>query len=91
MISPADIDYEESMCTLRYASRVKFIKNCVKINVEEKGLIEGFELEIAELKDRLAQLSMAEQRREQKKKDRVVSAEEKEKSKQTKMELEKTE
>ncbi|XP_056646406.1 kinesin-like protein KIF3A isoform X1 [Diorhabda sublineata] len=91
MISPADIDYEESMCTLRYASRVKFIKNCVKINVEEKGLIEGFELEIAELKDRLAQLSVMEQRREQKRKDRAVSAEEKERFKQTAMELERTE
>ncbi|CAG9855551.1 unnamed protein product [Phyllotreta striolata] len=91
MISPADIDYEESMCTLRYASRVKFIKNCVKINVEEKGLIEGFELEIAELKERLLQLNNVEQKREHKKKERAVSAEEKEKSKQTNMELERTE
>lgn len=65
MVSPADIDYEESMCTLRYAARVKYIKNCVKINVEEKGLIEGFELEIAELQQKLAELNMIEQKREQ--------------------------
>ncbi|KAJ8955486.1 hypothetical protein NQ318_003588 [Aromia moschata] len=92
MISPADIDYEESMCTLRYAARVKYIKNCVKINVEEKGLIEGFELEIAELQQKLTELSVQEQKREQaKKKERAVSAEEKEKIKQTNLELEKTE
>lgn len=65
MLSPADVDYEESMCTLRYAARVKFIKNCVKINVEEKGLIEGFELEIAELQQKLAELSVQEQKKEQ--------------------------
>nr|XP_023013785.1 kinesin-like protein KIF3A [Leptinotarsa decemlineata] len=91
MVSPADIDYEESMCTLRYAARVKYIKNCVKINVEEKGLIEGFELEIAELQQKLSELSVIEQRREQKKKERAVSAEEKERLKQTTLELEKTE
>nr|CAH7761503.1 unnamed protein product [Callosobruchus chinensis] len=91
MLSPADIDYEESMCTLRYAARVKYIKNCVKINVEEKGLIEGFELEIAELQQKLMELSVTEQKREQKKKERAVSAEEKERQKQTALELEKTE
>ncbi|KAJ8923592.1 hypothetical protein NQ315_010171 [Exocentrus adspersus] len=91
MVSPADVDYEESMCTLRYAARVKYIKNCVKINVEEKGLIEGFELEIAELQQKLVELSMQEQKKEQKKKDRATSAEEKEKIKQTNLELEKTE
>lgn len=65
MVSPADIDYEESMCTLRYAGRVKSIKNYAKINVEEKGLIEGFELEIAELQQKLLDLSVIEQKKEQ--------------------------
>lgn len=65
MVSPADIDYEESMCTLRYAARVKCIKNYAKINVEEKGLIEGFELEIAELQQKLIELSIIEQKKEQ--------------------------
>lgn len=65
MVSPADIDYEESMCTLRYAARVKCIKNYAKINVEEKGLIEGFELEIAELQQKLLELSIIEQKKEQ--------------------------
>lgn len=65
MVSPANIDYEESMCTLRYAARVKCIKNYAKINVEEKGLIEGFELEIAELQQKLMELSIIEQKKEQ--------------------------
>lgn len=95
MVSPCDLDYEESMCTLRYAARVKYIKNCVKINVEEKGLIEGFELEIAELQQRLAQINSLQERknqeRQQKKKDRILSAEEKDRIRQTAMELEKTE
>ncbi|CAG9817005.1 unnamed protein product [Phaedon cochleariae] len=91
MVSPADIDFEESMCTLRYAARVKYIKNCVKINVEEKGLIEGFELEIAELQQKLTELSVLEQKKEQKKRERAVSAVEKEKLKQTAIEIEITE
>ncbi|KAJ8985878.1 hypothetical protein NQ317_006252 [Molorchus minor] len=88
MISPAELDYEESMCTLRYAARVKYIRNCVKINVEEKGLIEGFELEIAELQQKLGEISALEQKKRTK---RAVSAEEKERIKQRNLELEKTE
>lgn len=63
MISPCEIDYEESICTLRYASRAKYIKNHVRINVEtKKGLIESFEQEIAELQKRVAEISMEEEK-----------------------------
>lgn len=63
MVSPSDVDYEESICTLRYASRAKYIKNHVHVNVEtKKGLIEAFEHEIAELQKRVAQISLAEER-----------------------------
>ncbi len=31
-VSPADYNYEETLSTLRYASRAKFIKNKPKIN-----------------------------------------------------------
>ena len=35
-ISPADYNYEETLSTLRYASRAKFIKNKPKINEDPK-------------------------------------------------------
>lgn len=62
MVSPADIDYEESICTLRYAARVKHIQNHARINVEQKGLIEGFEQEIADLQQKVYLLSLQEQK-----------------------------
>lgn len=73
MLSPADVDYEESICTLRYAARVKHIQNHARINVEQKGLIEGFEQEIAELQQKVLLLSLQEQQREVKQvsKDRI--------------------
>lgn len=62
MVSPNEIDYEESVCTLRYASRAKYIKNHVRINFETKrGLIEAFEHEIAELQKRVAVISLEEE------------------------------
>ncbi|KAK5639041.1 hypothetical protein RI129_011533 [Pyrocoelia pectoralis] len=63
MVSPSEVDFEESICTLRYASRAKYIKNHVRVNVEtKKGLIEAFEHEIAALQKRVAQISMAEEK-----------------------------
>lgn len=58
-VSPSVVDYEETLCTLRYASRVKFIKNTVCINVAfKKGLIESFEEEIERLQNQIAALDM---------------------------------
>ncbi|KAK4871761.1 hypothetical protein RN001_015885 [Aquatica leii] len=77
MVSPCEMDFEESICTLRYASRAKYIKNHIHINVEtKKGLIESFEQEIAELQKRVAQISMAEEKaikpkKKEKEKDKV--------------------
>lgn len=63
MVSPCDVDYEESICTLRYASRVKFIKNHTHINVETKqGLIECFEKEIEELQKRIETITFQEEK-----------------------------
>ncbi|XP_065165361.1 kinesin-like protein KIF3A [Atheta coriaria] len=63
MVSPSDADYEESICTLRYASRVKYIKNTVRINVgTKKGLIEGFEAEIEKLKQQVEYISLHEEK-----------------------------
>ena len=44
-VSPANYNYDETLSTLRYASRAKFIKNKPKINQE---------LTVAELKKLLA-------------------------------------
>lgn len=52
-ISKADADYEETFCTLRYATRVKQIKNYLKLNVEPKSLIQNFENEISKLQQQL--------------------------------------
>lgn len=35
-VSPADYNYDETLSTLRYASRAKFIKNKPKINEDPK-------------------------------------------------------
>lgn len=63
MVSPSEVDYEESICTLRYASRVKYIKNHTHINVETKqGLIESFEKEIEELQKRIQTITFQEEK-----------------------------
>ena len=36
--SPADYNYEETLSTLRYAARVKNIKNQPKVNEDPKGI-----------------------------------------------------
>lgn len=62
MLSPSEFDYEESLCTLRYASRVKFIKNYSQVNTDKLCLIESFEKEIKELQDRIATISLLEEK-----------------------------
>lgn len=63
MVSPSENDYEESICTLRYASRVKYIKNQIRVNVEtKKGMIECFEQEIAKLQERISIISLHEEK-----------------------------
>lgn len=62
MLSPSELDYEESLCTLRYASRVKFIKNYSHVNTDKLCLIESFEREIKELQDRITTISLLEEK-----------------------------
>jgi hypothetical protein len=53
-VSPADYNYEETVSTLRYASRAKSIKNKPKINEDPKdALLKSYEEEIKRLKDML--------------------------------------
>lgn len=54
VISPADYNYDESLSTLRYASRAKFIQNKPKINEDPKdALIREYHEEIQKLKKML--------------------------------------
>lgn len=54
-ISPADYNYDESLSTLRYASRAKNIKNQPKINEDPKdALLREYAEEIRKLKELLA-------------------------------------
>ena len=51
VVSPADYNYEESLSTLRYASRAKFIQNKPKVNEDPKDtLIREYYEEIQKLK-----------------------------------------
>ena len=54
-ISPASYNYDETVGTLRYASRAKLIKNAPKINEDPKdALLRQYEEEIKKLKEQLA-------------------------------------
>ena len=60
-ISPADDNYDETLSTLRYASRAKSIKNKPKINEDPKdALLRQYEQEIQQLKLMLNQMSTTE-------------------------------
>jgi len=55
-ISPASDNYEESLCTLRYANRAKNIKNKPKVNEDPRdALLREYSDEIKRLKDLLQQ------------------------------------
>ena len=50
-ISPSDFNYDETLSTLRYASRAKSIKNKPRINEDPKdALLKQYEEEIKALK-----------------------------------------
>lgn len=53
-ISPADINYDETISTLRYANRAKNIKNRARINEDPKdALLRQFQVEIEQLRKQL--------------------------------------
>ena len=60
-ISPADYNYEETLSTLRYASRAKDIKNKPIVNEDPKdALLKEYELEIRKLKQMLENMNKGE-------------------------------
>ncbi|KAL7292241.1 kinesin-like protein KIF3A [Trichogramma pretiosum] len=53
-ISPADINYDETISTLRYANRAKNIKNHARVNEDPKdALLRQFQIEIEQLREQL--------------------------------------
>ena len=57
-VSPADYNYEETLSTLRYASRAKAIKNKPKVNEDPKdALLKQYEDEIQKLKAMLERMN----------------------------------
>lgn len=57
-VSPADYNYDETLSTLRYASRAKNIKNKPKVNEDPKdALLRQYEDEIKMLKEALLKMS----------------------------------
>ncbi len=57
-VSPADYNYDETLSTLRYASRAKHIQNKPKINEDPKdALLRQYEDEIKSLKDMIGKLA----------------------------------
>jgi len=63
-IGPASYNFEETMSTLRYASRAKNIKNRPKINEDPKdALLREFQEEINRLKSMLGKRGGSASRR----------------------------
>lgn len=61
-ISPSDINYMETISTLRYASRAKNIQNRMRVNEEPKdALLRHFQEEIARLRKQLEENSHEDQ------------------------------
>ena len=57
-IGPADYNYDETINTLRYASRAKSIKNKPRINEDPKdALLREYQEEISKLKEQLSALN----------------------------------
>ena len=57
-VGPADYNYDETMNTIRYASRAKNIKNKPKNNEDPKdALLREYQDEITKLKDQLSMLN----------------------------------
>lgn len=59
-ISPADYNYEETLSTLRYASRAKNIQNKPTINEDPKdALLRQYENEIKSLREALLNINQS--------------------------------
>ena len=99
-VGPADYNYDETMNTIRYASRAKNIKNKPKINEDPKdALLREYQDEITKLKEQLSMLNSGADPAEFMKKmgimgnanivEKIVHVEDKEKMREFEEKLEK--
>lgn len=99
-VGPADYNYDETMNTLRYASRAKNIQNKPRINEDPKdALLREYQEELVKLREQLAALETGVDPEEVMRKHGVMGAietvqkdvyvEDKEKMKEFEMRLEK--
>ncbi|XP_044761416.1 kinesin-like protein KIF3A [Coccinella septempunctata] len=78
-LSLAEIDYDETVCTLRYASRVRYIKNYVSANKKTDGLIASFEKQIQELQNKVKTIQEEQETKRTKQYELKMKATEKKK------------
>ncbi|KAL3278676.1 hypothetical protein HHI36_016211 [Cryptolaemus montrouzieri] len=78
-LSLADVDYDESVCTLRYATRVRYIKNYVSANAQADGLIASFEKQIQQLQEKIRLIQEDQIRKQEKQYDSRMKTKEKKK------------
>ncbi|XP_018311135.1 kinesin-like protein KIF3A [Mycetomoellerius zeteki] len=89
-ISPADINYDETISTLRYANRAKNIKNRARINEDPKdALLRQFQVEIEQLRKQLeengAELSESEDESEDSEESRETKRDKKARRRRSQM------
>lgn len=73
-VGPSHMNFEESLATLRYASRAKNIKNKPRINEDPKdALLREFQAEIARLKAQLEEREMLAKERRRKRDSKRLS------------------
>ncbi|KAJ8687373.1 hypothetical protein QAD02_023167 [Eretmocerus hayati] len=75
-IGPANYNYDETLTTLRYASRAKSIKNKPRINEDPKdALLRQYQEEILRLKEQLSQKEPVQRKKRKPKKKQEDNAE----------------
>ena len=74
-VGPADYNYDETMNTLRYASRAKNIQNKPKINEDPKdALLREYQDEVTKLKEQLQLIQSGADPNEIMRKNGVIGA-----------------
>jgi kinesin family protein 15 len=56
-VSPAEINFAETLSTLKFAARAKFIKNKAMVNEDSTGSLSSLQEENRRLKEQLRQLA----------------------------------
>ncbi|XP_049826258.1 kinesin-II 85 kDa subunit-like [Aethina tumida] len=77
MVSPSELDCDETVNTLMYVDRVKRIRNYVSVNIEKTSVLKQFETKIRELESQLNLLNDNQESNQEKKKKFATKSKEK--------------